>query len=43
MPTTLARARSWSAPVTISDADAVPWSTSTTTGIELEIAPPLAV
>ena len=43
VPTTFARLRSCSAPVTISDAEAEPSSTSTTTGIERLIAPPSAL
>ena len=42
VPTTVARWRSCSAPVTISDADAVSRLTSTATGILPEIAPPVA-
>ena len=43
VPTTSARLRSCSAPVTISAEEAVPRSTSTTTGTERLIAPPVAV
>ena len=43
VPTTFARPRSLSAPVTISAADAVPRSTSTTIGILGAIASPLAM
>ena len=42
VPTTVARLRSCSAPVTISDADADWRLTSTTTGTVLGIAPPVA-
>ena len=43
VPTTFARLRSCSAPVTISDAEADPWSTSTATGMSRGIAPPVAL
>ena len=43
VPTTFARLRSCSAPVTISDEEAVLRSTSTTTGTDALIAPPVAV
>ena len=33
VPTIVARPQSWSAPATISDAEALPWLTSTTIGI----------
>ena len=33
VPTTIARPQSWSAPATISEAEALPWLTSTTIGI----------
>jgi hypothetical protein len=42
VPTTVARWWSCSAAVTISEAEAVSWSTSTTIGIRGEIAPPVA-
>ena len=43
VPTILARLRSCSAPATISDAEAEPSSTSTTTGMSDAIAPPVAL
>ena len=43
VPTSLARLRSCSAPATISAADAVPWSTSTTTGTLARIGSPVAL